>query len=681
MQRTPRQSIARLRKKADMHDTRALRRAALRALRPPPNVSISEWADKYRVLTSSQSSEPGQWETSRVEYLREPMDAFSPNNPARRIVVMKARRVGYTEGCINNVIGAWMHMAPCPIMVAQPSEADAEEWSKDSLDPMLETTPVLRGIVTSDRARAKGNTILHKRYRGGVLYAGSASTAKFFRRRLARLALGDEEDAWVGSVDGEGDPGKLLEGRVDTFPWNGKIGHGSTPTIKDASRIERLFLDSDQRHYHVPCPECRHLQPLEWERLVWTKGKPETVEYACAKCGVCIPHYKKAWMMRAANGARWVPQNPGNPTLGYLITALMSPWVTWEKLVREWEAAEGDAAAEQVFWNTSLARTWDAANAEKWDNEDLRALLEPIAVVPRTASVVTAGVDVQGDRLVFQADAWGHKEERWTLERRDFFGDPSAPEVWEQLSEALRTRYPVDGGGSMRIRATCVDTGGSHTQAAWDFCRRRRRRNVFGIKGMGGARRVWEMERRFRNKGGYAPLIVGVDTAKEACHARLRRSAEQAKIGIRGGPGFWHFTDTLDQAYFDELTAEVRVVEYSRSKKGAGPLKLRWVLRKQGMRNEALDISVYSYAALQALIAADPGVLDKPVKPSSEPATWGSAKRREIDPPENRILSRATEETKRDKMPISPPSPPATPPPKPPRKPPPRARPRVATSL
>ncbi|MCA9643514.1 MAG: phage terminase large subunit family protein [Myxococcales bacterium] len=593
--------------------------AYARALKPTPNVLISEWADRFRVLTTSQASEPGRWRTSRVPYLQAIMDAMSPRNPVTRIVVKKSRRCGFTEGVINNSVGAYMHMAPCPILLVQPTEGDAEEWSKDSLDPMLESSPALRRLITPDAHRRKGNTILHKRYRGGVFYARSASTAKSFRRILARLVLMDEVDAYVLNLDGEGDPAKLAEGRADTFGVLRKILMGSTPTVAGQSRIDAEYEASTQGKYLVPCPECGHLQQLVFSQLVWQDDDPTTAEYACIECQALIGHRHKKRMVR---WGRWEHAFPERTTLGFHVSALYSPWVTWADLVEQYLAAQGDPLAEQVFVNTLLGETWDPTDQDKWDFEHLRALQVPLPKVPAGAAVLTAGVDVQHDRLVLQVDAYGAGEERWTVERRDILGDTSGPAVWDDLWDALRSPYELESGGWAHIRATCVDTGDTYTGMAWQFCKQHHNAQVWGIKGSSvqGAR-IWSRERRFRSKGGYTPIIVGVSSAKEVILQRLRRSAEDKAQGIRSeGRAFWHLSDDLPESHLEELTSEVQVVETTKSKTGGpGAMRKRWVLRKSGLRNEGLDVSVYSYAALHGLLAVKAIKLDRPLRGHHRP--------------------------------------------------------------
>ena len=614
-------------KAAPLSDGSSVRRAFLDALEPPPMISVSEWADRYRVLSSSQSSEPGRWRTDKVPYLREVMDVFSPHHPAQEVVFMKCARIGGTEGAVNNVVGAYMQLTPSPIMVAQPSESDAEEWSKDSLDPMIEGTPELQRLVTSDTARRKGNTILHKKYLGGVIYAVGASTPKSFRRRTARLALGDEIDGWPGALADEGDPVRLMANRTKTFTWSKKIGLLSTPTVKGASRIEAAFARSDQRYYQVPCPECRFLQRLVWSQLRWSdEGGPETAEYVCESCGVCIPHHRKAWMLAPENGARWVATHPERAIVGFQISALYSPWVTWGQLAREWTEAQDDPLQKQVFVNTALGETWDVADAEAWDEDGLAQLVEQVDELPAHAHVVTAGVDVQDDRLVVQVDAWSKHLERWTLARHVLAGDPAGDTVWVDLEAVLLQTYPRTDGARLQVRSACVDYGGHHSERVATFCRRNRRRRWWATFGRGGpGRRVWPSKPSRKNKGKVDLYAIGVDGAKELLMARLRQSVDAVKANRRGGPGFWHFAagPWCDRSYFDELTSEVAVIEYAKGK-GAGlrkTLSRRWMLRPGRKRNEALDCSVYSYAALQGLLAAGAIVEAKPE--TGTPASTG----------------------------------------------------------
>lgn len=613
-----------------LRDGTTLRSAFLRALRPPPQQTVSEWADANRVLPSSSSAEPGPWRTDRVPYLREVMDVLSPSHPAMRVVLMKSARVGGTEA-INNAIGCYMAQAPCPIMVVQPSEADAEEWSKDNLDPMLEMTECLRGLVSSDADRRKGNTILHKKYLGGVIFSVGASTPKSFRRRTARVVAQDEVDAYPGSLAGEGDPSTLADNRAITFTWSKKLIRVSTPTVKGASRIESSFLESDQRFYLVPCPECGHYQRLVWSQVHWVDGRVDDAEYTCVECEACIPHHKKAGML--ARG-RWEATYPERDVIGFHISALYSPWVTWGQLAQEFVNAQGDPTREQVFTNTALGETWDIAGAESWDDDGLLRLVDEYDEIPEWVSVMTAGVDVQDDRLVMQVDGWGPGEEHLTWDYRHILGDPSGQAVWDELDAALLERWAHARGGWMGIKAAAVDNGGHHSLSAGRFCRARRTRRIFAIVGRGGeGKRVWSQKPNTKNKARVELYTVGVDAAKESLHARLRRSTAAAARNEHRGPGYWHFAkrEAIGLSYFHELTAEVAIVEYPRTTRGSqrGQARRRWIMRPGRSRNEAWDCSVYSYAVLQGLLAFGAVKLGVPTGLSPGPAAQrkGSEKR------------------------------------------------------
>lgn len=599
-------------------DASSVRAAFLEALRPPPEVDVAEWAERYRKLPTSGAAEAGPWDNSKTPYMVEVMRELSPQSPTQRIVFMKCARVGGTEA-MNNAIGAYMDVVKCPILVVQPTENDAEQWSKDHLDPMIESTPRLRAIVTPDVARKKGNTILHKRYTGGVFYAVGANSPRSARRKTIRFLALDERDGYPENVGGEGDPGKLFEERTATYGDMRKVYTCGTPTVKGASAIEFEFLLSDQRFYLVPCPECGHRQRLVFSQVRWTSD-PLGAEYVCGSCGYCIPNHRKPWMLERGE---WVATYPDRTTAGFHISALYSPWVSWGELAKKWVEAQGDPAREQVFFNTSLGETWDVANAETWDEEGLLLLCEPLPEVPAAAVVLTAGVDVQDDKLVVQVDAWGKDEERWTLAYKHLLGDPSVPDVWDELDTELLARWPREGGGSLPIKAACVDNGGHHTVTAGKWCRARRRRRVLAIVGRGGeGRRIWTQKPNRANKARVELYTVGVDGAKEILHARLKRSLENAKRNERGGPGAWHFAKsvTIGRAYFDELTAEVAILEYGQGRRGAprGSAKRRWVMRPGRSRNEAFDCSVYSYAALHALLSFGSVNLDRrPAPPTS----------------------------------------------------------------
>jgi phage terminase large subunit GpA-like protein len=244
-------------------------------LRPPPQLTVSQWAERHRILGSRASSEPGPWRTSRTPYLREVMDALSAVHPARRVVFMKGAQVGATESG-NCWLGYILHHVPAPALAVQPTVELAKRFSRQRIDPLLEETPALKERVAPARARDSGNTLLSKEFPGGILVLTGANSAVGLRSMTARFLFLDEIDAYPGDVEGEGDPIALAEARARTFGWRRKAFLVSTPTIAGRSRIEREYAASDQRRYFVPCPHCGEMQWLKFERLRWEKGDPRS---------------------------------------------------------------------------------------------------------------------------------------------------------------------------------------------------------------------------------------------------------------------------------------------------------------------------------------------------------------------------------------------------------------------
>ncbi len=252
-----------------------IRRAWLAGLAPDPALTVSQWADRHRVLSSRSASEAGPYWTSRTPYMRGIMDALSPRNPVQRVVFMKAAQVGATEAG-NNWIGFCIHRAPGPFLAVQPTVELAKRLSQQRIDPLIEESPDLRALVMASRSRDSGNNILGKRFPGGQLLLTGANAAVGLRSMPARWVFLDEVDAYPGDVDGEGDPVALANARTLSFGHRSKTFLASTPTIKGLSRIKREYELSDQQRYHVPCPHCGGLQWLQFERLRWAAGRPET---------------------------------------------------------------------------------------------------------------------------------------------------------------------------------------------------------------------------------------------------------------------------------------------------------------------------------------------------------------------------------------------------------------------
>jgi phage terminase large subunit GpA-like protein len=467
-------------------------------LRPPPQLTVSEWAERHRMLGSRASAEPGPWRTSRTPYLKEVMDALSAVHPARRVVFMKGAQVGATESG-NNWLGYIMHHVPAPALAVQPTVELAKRFSRQRIDPLLEETPALRERVAPARARDSGNTMLSKEFPGGILVLTGANSAVGLRSMTARFLFLDEVDAYPGDVAGEGDPIALAEARARTFGWRRKAFLVSTPTIAGRSRIEREYLASDQRRFFVPCPECGEMQWLRFERLIWEKGAPETVRYHCSACDHRMQEHDKTAML---GGGEWRATAMGQDphTIGFHISALYSPvgWLSWAQIARDWEAAQGKPEDIKTFRNTVLGETCqEQGEAPDWERlverrEDFR-----MGVVPPGALVLTAGVDVQDDRL--ECDVWGWAEgfSSWLVDHVVIQGSPRDRDPWEV---AARCASP----GSAWIPAVATPPPSMATSAACGIrASRRPRASTAGTgRSQSRARRRWTRWSMAASSGG-----------------------------------------------------------------------------------------------------------------------------------------------------------------------------------
>lgn len=587
-----------------MFDGLAAIRAAWRAgIKPEPLLTVSEWAERNRMLSSKGSAEPGPWRNSRTPYLAEIMDCLSPSHPAQRVVFMKGAQVGATESG-NNWIGYVIQHAPGPMLTVQPTVELAKRFSRQRIEPLLEETPSLRGLVAAARERDSGNTMLSKDFAGGQLVLTGANSAVGLRSMSARYLFMDEVDAYPGDVEGEGDPIALASARARTFGRRKKEYLVSTPTIEGASRIEREYLASDQRRFFLPCPHCGAMQWLQFERLRWEKGRPETAAYVCAECDVPIEERHKTWMLGAGE---WRPTAEAQAAhvVGFHISSLYSPvgWLSWEQIARDWEAAQGKDQAIKTFKNTVLGVTWqEQGDAPEWQRlYDRRETWSP-GTVPAGGLLLTAGVDVQRDRLEASVWAWGRDKQSWLVDHRVIAGNPAQAAVWASLAEMLDEQWRHEGGGGMGLSLMAVDSGdGMTTAEVYAFARRHGPR-VIAIKGQDALRQAvgapakTELRQRGTRLGGMKVWPVGSSYLKGETYGWLKLDAPTLESGAAFAAGYVHLpVHVAGEEYCRQLTAEQLVVRASRN----GFKRMEWVKTRE--RNEALDCRVYARAAAAAM--------------------------------------------------------------------------------
>ena len=571
-------------------------------LTPDPTLTVSEWADRHRILSPRASAEPGRYRTDRTPYMRAIMDALSPANPARRVVFMKAAQVGATEAG-NNWIGYVIHHAPGPMLSVQPTVELAKRFSRQRIDPLIAESPALRDRVKPARSRDAGNTMLSKEFPAGLLVITGANSAVGLRSMPARYLFLDEVDAYPPSADEEGDPVALAEARTRTFSWRSKVFLASTPTIHGISRIEREYAASDQRRFFVACPHCDHRQWLRFERLRWEKGRPETAQYLCEGCEGAIEEHHKTALLRAGEW-RATAEAGDSGTIGFHLSALYSPvgWFSWVDIARMWEAATTDEA-KRSFKNGVLGETWiETGEAPDWQRLYERREDWPIGTVPSGGLFLTAGADVQKDRIEVSIWAWGRGLESWLVDHIVIDGGPEHEETWRELSLLLDRTWPHAHGVRLGLAKLGIDTG-YEAPAVYAWARSAGFAQVAPVKGVEGFNRAapvigpsfvdaTESGRKVRR--GARLWTIAVATFKSETYRFLRLvrpTDDEIAEGRRNPAGYIHLPFGSEAEWIKQLVAEQLVTVKTRR----GFQRLEW--QKLRERNEVLACRVYARAA------------------------------------------------------------------------------------
>lgn len=563
---------------------------------PPPDISVSEWATRNRILPKGTTSRPGPFKPEKFQI--EIMDCIIDPN-IHEVVIQKCTQVGYSDAILNNVIGYFVDADPKPIMMVQPTIDNAKDYGKKRITPMIEACGVLRAKIRPPTSRRAGNTLALKEFPGGFLKLTGANSGAGLRSDPVPIVLFDEVDGYPLDVDGEGDPVAIGTRRTDAYA-DYKIVKGSTPAKpKGISPIERDFLRSDMRRFFVPCPFCGLLQVLWWRdpqtkeyRLYYETNadhqvNAESVAFICAGCKAKIPERYKQQML---NAGEWVADMPGRSVAGFHINALYSPWrENWHALAQEWHEANREKNAEKLkaFINLRLGETWEE-DGDAVEAITLKGRLEAYqAEVPDGVGLLTASVDVQGDRLEAVVKGWGDKEESWLIAYQQFFGDPGQEEVWAELDTFLLSMWETAGGQKVKITCTMIDSGGAHADSVYRFVRARQGRRIFALKGSSESGKEILGKFSVNNQYRVKLWMIGTDTAKDRIFARLKIPAH--------GPGYMHLPDFIEEEYLAQLTAEKAVRRY---KRGKGTVREYIKIRA---RNEALDLEVYALSALYVL--------------------------------------------------------------------------------
>lgn len=562
------------------------------ATRPRDRLTVSDWADRHRILSGKQAGERGRWRTARNPILREIMDCLSAFSPVREVVVMKSSQVGVTEAMINK-IGYNMQHAPCPTMVLMPTLESRDSWKVQKLNPLLQESGVVRDLLGGLRSRDAANSKDLIDFPGGILFLAGGNSANSYAQKSVKDLLMDDLDRFPAEIGDEGDPVSLARGRCKSFPRY-KLMLVSTPTIKGASLIEREYELSDKRRYHVACPACAQAQSLKWSNLKWDQinKPPRAAWYECEHCGHRIEEHHKPAMLA---GGSWIAENPDNKRRGYHVSALYAPiglGPSWLDLATRFVEAKGDPGTLKTFINTDLGETWeDQTSALK--PHDLAKRMEDVdmGIIPPGVLALTAFADTQDTWLDVTLLGWtatGYRLIDWN----QIQGDTARPEPWDELAAWLNTQRVNAFGQAMKIRAAGVDSRGHRGQQVRAFVQRSDLRvKVYACQGsttrMGRAIAATasypDKDRKGKTiKGGYAVWNIGTEFCKDYLFGHLAADAELAPEDRR-----YRFPSGLPTEYFDGLLSEVYNPETKRyePKRGA-----------RHKRNEPLDGMVGAWA-------------------------------------------------------------------------------------
>lgn len=552
------------------------RKQALAALLPPPKLRLSEWLESSLRLPEGVSATPGAMRLWPPQ--RDIADAIG-DPTIERVTIVKPVRVGFTT-LLTGVIGSFVANEPSPVLVLLPTEADARDYMVSDIEPIFDATPTLQGLLTAEADEGGRNTLLHRRFAGGSLKIVAAKAPRNLRRHNVRILLVDEADAMEPGP--EGSPLVLAERRTLSFA-NRKIIIGSTPVHESTSAVLQAYAQSDMRVFEVPCPGCGNFTEVQWAHIEWEEGKPETAAFRCPTCEEIVHERFKAQMVRQGAWRATAPQVKGHA--GFRLNALVSGLsnASWGKLAAEFIGAKSDPALLQVFVNTILAQGW-RDSADDLNEIDLQSRAEEFDLnkIPEQVIAVTAGVDVQDDRLEISIVGWSRMGEIYVLGHEVIFGSPDDDSTWLELEESLRTRWSHPWGGKLKIDAAVIDSGdGDWADKVYSFCAPRLHRRIMAGKGMSGRRPAIQSSKS-KTKGTYL-FLIGVDGIKTTIFDRLARGKM-----IR-------FSQSLQPVYYEQLTSERRVLRYVSGK------PVRRFERKPGARAETLDCLVYAYAARQGV--------------------------------------------------------------------------------
>jgi phage terminase large subunit GpA-like protein len=574
---------------------------------PPPELTVSQWADQYRYLSSESAAAHGKWQT--LPFQKEPLDSIS--DPLIHRTVIRAATQMLKTVTIENGIGYFAHQDPGPILVLQPRDADAKAFSKERIAPMIRDTPALRSIFSESKSRVSNNTIEEKLFPGGMLAITSAGSPGNLARRAIRFLFCDEVDKYPPTAGAEGNPISLARKRLATFRHRKKEILTCSPTV-EGSEIDRAYEASDKREFYVPCPFCGHEQSMMEKfqtQVRWDASLPSREEQAKSAyyhCEECDGAWNDAARWKAVEYGEWHAHKTFNGVAGFWISELYSPWKQLSEIVLDYLSKKDNAEDLKTFINTSLAENWiEKGEAPEWEILLARREEYQPGTVPAGGLFLTAGVDVQRDRLECEVVAWGRGRESWSVDYQIFEGKTSESAVWAKLEAYRSQTFPTPSGVELPIARMFVDSGdGTTTNDVYNWVRLQPASQVAAIKGtdkgilpVGQPSPVDVTAGGKKIKAGLKIRMINVSFFKSEFYADLKKrgpTEEERAQGWVYPPGFCHFPSggNYGDEHFKQLCAEQLV---SHKNRRSGRSKTEW--QQTRARNEGLDCRVYARAA------------------------------------------------------------------------------------
>lgn len=563
---------------------------------PPPQLTVSEWADGYRFLSREGSAEPGRWSTDRAPYQREIMDSLTSPGVVE-VILMCSAQVGKTEAILN-FLGYIIDLDPSPVLYLNPTLGESEARSKERFAPMLRDTPVLNGKVADPRARDSGNTVLLKNFAGGFIAMAGANSPASLASRPVRRVVADEVDRYPASAGTEGDPIALATKRTATFGSRRLIFKTSTPTIKGISRIEKDFNRGDRRHYLVSCPHCGHEHTFDWDCIEYPGKSSEAADtfrpvHVCPNCAKSVTESQKSQMLAAG---KWQATAVGDRgVVSFCLNELYSPWKTWRDIAADYEVARKDPEQYKVWWNTSRGLPYELQEGEQLESDRILTRAQKSnyssSEVPEGVLALVAAVDVQGDRLECGVWGFGGEKRSWLIVHRVLTGNPAKDALWQDLDQWISAGFLHESGVTFPVRGVAVDAN-YETELVKSQVRARQAKGWRAVRGEGdrqGRKRSLvsapsDQDVRFKGKrlkGGLKLWTIGVDRAKEVLKSRAKVEEE--------GENFIAFPRDLDIGAAEQFCSEVQIIKHKN-----GQSFVRWEM--VGERNEVWDCAVYAYA-------------------------------------------------------------------------------------